>query len=140
MMKIKVKYFDAKKYEADWQQYYKDEQHIHSNQLNKKNLHRLISPTDKGISSYLKDVEIETEKFVKHNLPKQKAFLFDSIIEIDNDYLYQDKLGYYNSHINTLRVVNKYYKKYGNPNVVDLKNGIFGQVERQLKLNQIIDE
>ena len=131
-MIIKVKYFDAKKYEADWQQYYKDEQHIHSN--------RLISPTDKGISSYLKDVEIETEKFVKHNLPKQKASLFDSIIEIDNDYLYQDKLGYYNSHINTLRVINKYYKKYGNTNLVDLKNGIFGQIERQLKLNQIIDE
>lgn len=129
-MKVKVKYFDAKKYEADWQQYYKDEQHIHSN--------RLISPTDKGISSYLKDVEIETEKFTTKNLD-EKSLVFDYIIEIDNDYLYHGT-GYLISHINTLRVINKYYEKYGNPNLVDLKNGILGQIERQLKLNQIIDE
>ena len=129
-MIIKVKYFDAQKYEADWQQYYKDEQHIHSN--------RLISPTDKGISPYLKDVEIETEKFTTKNLDKN-PLIFDYIVEIDNDYLYHGT-GYLISHINTLRVVNKYYKKYGNPNLVDLKNGIFGQIERQLKLNQIIDE
>lgn len=130
MMKIKVKYFDAQKYEADWQQYYKDEQHIHSN--------RLISPTDKGISSYLKDVEIETEKFTTKNLD-EKSLVFDYIVEIDNDYLYHGT-GYLISHINTLRVINKYYEKYGNPNLVDLKNGILGQIERQLKLNQIIDE
>lgn len=129
-MIIKVKYFDAKKYEADWQQYYKDEQHIHSN--------RLISPTDKGISSYLKDVEIETEKFTTKNLD-EKSLVFDYIVEIDNDYLYHGT-GYLISHINTLRVINKYYEKYGNPNLVDLKNGILGQIERQLKLNQIIDE
>lgn len=129
-MKVKVKYFDAKKYEADWQQYYKDEQHIHSN--------RLISPTDKGISSYLKDVEIETEKFTTKNLD-EKSLVFDYIVEIDNDYLYHGT-GYLISHINTLRVINKYYEKYGNPNLVDLKNGILGQIERQLKLNQIIDE
>lgn len=101
-MIIKVKYFDAKKYEADWQQYYKDEQHIHSN--------RLISPTDKGISSYLKDVEIETEKFTTKNLD-EKSLVFDYIVEIDNDYLYHGT-GYLISHINTLRVINKYYKKY----------------------------
>jgi len=129
-MIIKVKYFDAKKYEADWQQYYKDEQHIHSN--------RLISPTDKGISSYLKDVEIETEKFTTKNLD-EKSLIFDYIVEIDNDYLYHGT-GYLISHINTLRVINKYYEKYGNPNLVDLKNGILGQIERQLKLNQILDE
>lgn len=129
-MIIKVKYFDAKKYEADWQQYYKDEQHIHSN--------RLISPTDKGISPYLKDVEIETEKFTTKNLD-EKSLAFDYFVEIDNDYLYHGT-GYLISHINTLRVINKYYEKYGNPNLVDLKNGILGQIERQLKLNQIIDE
>lgn len=129
-MKVKVKYFDAKKYEEDWQQYYKDEQHIHSN--------RLISPTDKGISSYLKDVEIETEKFTTKNLD-EKSLVFDYIVEIDNDYLYHGT-GYLISHINTLRVINKYYEKYGNPNLVDLKNGILGQIERQLKLNQIIYE
>lgn len=127
-MKVKVKYFDAKKYEADWQQYYKDEQHIHSN--------RLISPTDKGISSYLKDVEIETAHWI---IVVEKSLVFDYIVEIDNDYLYHGT-GYLISHINTLRVINKYYEKYGNPNLVDLKNGILGQIERQLKLNQILDE
>ena len=133
-MIVKVKYFDIEKYEAEWQKYYKDEETIHTN--------RLMSPTDKGFSPYLKDVEIKTEKFVKHkDLFKQPA-VFDYIVEIDNDYLYHDQIvGYYISHINTLRVANKYYTKYKNlSNLVDLTNCVFGQIERELKLKTIIDD
>lgn len=83
-------------------------------------------------------LKLKLKNLQKKNLD-EKSLAFDYFVEIDNDYLYHGT-GYLISHINTLRVVNKYYKKYGNPNLVDLKNGILGQIERQLKLNQIIDE
>lgn len=132
-MIVKVKYFDIEKYEGDWKQYYKDEETIHSN--------RLISPTDKGFAPYLKDVEVETEKFIKGLIEHTSASVFDHIVEIDNDYLYHDNVGYYYiSHIHTLRVLNDYYTRYKNHNIVDLTNGVFGQIERELKLKTIIDD
>jgi hypothetical protein len=131
-MIVKVKYFDIEKYEAEWQKYYKDEETIHTN--------RLMSPNDKGFTPYLKEFEIETEIFIKQDLI-DKPSVFDYIVEIDNDYLYHDSVGYYISHINTLRVTNKYYTKYKNlSNLVDLTNGVFGQIERELKLKTIIDD
>lgn len=139
-MIVKVKYFDIEKYETEWEKY------LSTNQvrwIGKKMIRNLtLSPTDKGFSPYLKDVEIKTEKFVKHkDLFKQPA-VFDYIVEIDNDYLYHDQIvGYYISHINTLRVTNKYYTKYKNlSHLVDLSDGVFGQIERELKLKTIIDD
>jgi hypothetical protein len=131
-MIVKVKYFDIEKYEGDWKQYYKDEETIHTN--------RLMSPTDKGFTSYLKEVEIETEKFIK--IWHTDNVVFDHIVEIDNDYLYHDNVGYfYISHIHTLRVLNDYYTKYKNhKNLLDLTNGLFGQIERELKLKTIIND
>jgi hypothetical protein len=147
MKVVKVKYFDIEKYEADWKQYYKYEETIHTN--------RLISPNDKGFFPYLKDVEVETEKFIKsliehtgsiiseiivdNQLYTTSASVFDHIVEIDNDYLYHDNVGYfYISHIHTLRVLNDYYTRYKNYNTVDL-NGLYGQIERELKLKTIIE-
>jgi hypothetical protein len=133
-MIVKVKYFDIEKYEADWQKYYKDEETIHTN--------RLMSPTDKGFSPYLKEVEIETEIFIKQDLTNKQPSVFNQIVEIDNDYLYHDNVGYYYiSHIHTLRVLNEYYTKYKNiSSLVDLTNGLFAQIERELKLKTIIDD
>jgi len=132
-MIVKVKYFDIEKYEAEWQKYYKDEETIHTN--------RLISPTDKGFTPYLKDVEVETEIFIKQDLTDKKPSVFDHIVETDNDYLYHDNVGYYYiSHIHTLRVLNDYYTRYKNHNIVDLTNGVFAQIERELKLKTIIDD
>ena len=130
-MILKVNYFNIEKYEYDWQQYYKDEKTIHTN--------RLISPTDKGFIPYLKEVEIETEIFIKGDLI-DKPSVFDYIVEIDNDYLYHDNVGYY-SHIHTLRVLNDYYIKYKNlSNLAYLSNGLFAQIERELKLKTIIND
>ncbi len=131
-MIVKVKYFDIEKYESEWEKYYKDEKTIHTN--------RLLSPTDKGFTSYLKEVEIETEKFIK--IWHTDNVVFDHIVEIDNDYLYHDNVGYfYISHIHTLRVLNDYYTKYKNhKNLLDLTNGLFGQIERELKLKTIIND
>ncbi len=133
-MIVKVKYFDIEKYEAEWQKYYKDEETIHTN--------RLMSPTDKGFTPYLKEVEIETEIFVKQDLTNKQPSVFNQIVEIDNDYLYHDNVGYYYiSHIHTLRVLNEYYTKYKNiSSLVDLTNGLFAQIERELKLKTIIDD
>lgn len=132
-MIVKVKYFDIEKYEAEWQKYYKDEETIHTN--------RLMSPTDKGFTPYLKEVEIETEKFTKVLIEHTSVSVFDHIVEIDNDYLYHDNVGYYYiSHIHTLRVLNDYYTRYKNHNIVDLTDGVFGQIERELKLKTIIDD
>lgn len=132
-MIVKVKYFDIEKYEADWQKYYKDEETIHTN--------RLMSPTDKGFTPYLKEVEIETEIFIKQDLTNKQPSVFDHIVEIDNDYLYHDNVGYYYiSHIHTLRVLNDYYTRYNNHNIVDLTNGLFAQIERELKLKTIIND
>jgi hypothetical protein len=133
-MIVKVKYFDIEKYEAEWQKYYKDEETIHTN--------RLMSPTDKGFSPYLKEVEIETEIFIKQDLTNKQPSVFNQIVEIDNDYLYHDNVGYYYiSHIHTLRVLNEYYTKYKNlSNLVDLTNGLFAQIERELKLKTIIND
>ena len=132
-MIVKVKYFDIEKYEAEWQKYYKDEETIHTN--------RLMSPTDKGFTPYLKEVEIETEKFIKNDYIIEYPSVFDHIVEIDNDYLYHDNVGHYISHIHTLRVLNEYYTKYKNlSHLVDLSDGVFGQIERELKLKTIIDD
>jgi len=132
-MIVKVKYFDIEKYEAEWQKYYKDEETIHTN--------RLMSPTDKGFTPYLKEVEIETEKFIKDLIGHTSVSVFDHIVEIDNDYLYHDNVGYYYiSHIHTLRVLNDYYTRYKNHNIVDLTNGVFAQIERELKLKTIIND
>jgi hypothetical protein len=132
-MILKVKYFDIEKYEAEWQKYYKDEETIHTN--------RLMSPTDKGFTPYLKEVEIETEKFIKDLIGHTSVSVFDHIVEIDNDYLYHDNVGYfYISHIHTLRVLNDYYTRYKNHNIVDLTNGVFAQIERELKLKTIIND
>lgn len=132
-MIVKVKYFDIEKYEAEWQKYYKDEETIHTN--------RLMSPTDKGFTPYLKEIEIETEKFIKVLIEHTSVSVFDHIVEIDNDYLYHDNVGYYYiSHIHTLRILNDYYTRYKNHNIVDLTDGVFGQIERELKLKTIIDD
>jgi len=138
-MIVKVKYFDIEKYEAEWQKYYKDEESIHTN--------RLMSPTDKGFTPYLKEVEIETENFIKiwhttwEYLGENSLSVFDHIVEIDNDYLYHDNVGYYYiSHIHTLRVLNDYYTRYKNHNIVDLTNGVFAQIKRELKLKTIIND
>jgi hypothetical protein len=144
MKVVKVKYFDVEKYEADWKQYYKYEETIHTN--------RLISPNDKGFFPYLKDVEVETEKFIKSLIEHTGSTkiivdnqlyttsVFDHIVEIDNDYLYHDNVGYfYISHIHTLRVLNDYYTRYKNHNTTDLTIGVFGQIERELKLKTIIE-
>jgi hypothetical protein len=40
--------------------------------------------------------------------------LYLTTLEIDNDYLYHDRVGHYISHIHTLRVLNEYYTKYKN--------------------------
>lgn len=132
-MIVKVKYFDIEKYEAEWKQYF-------SNQVRwiGKTMTRNLSPTDKGFTPYLKEVEIETEIFVKQDLTN-KPSVFDYIVEIDNDYLYHN-VGHYISHIHTLRVLNDYYTRYKNNNIVDLTNGVFGQIERELKLKTIIDD
>jgi len=140
-MIVKVKYFDIEKYEADWKKYFSTNlvRWIGKNMIRNFNL----SPTDKGFSPYLKEVEVKTEKFIKHkDIAATKISVFDYIVEIDNDYLYHDiAVGYYISHINTLRVTNKYYTKYKNlSNLVDLTNGVFGQIERELKLKTIIDD
>ena len=101
-----------------------------------------MSPTDKGFTPYLKEVEIETEIFVKQDLTNKQPSVFNQIVEIDNDYLYHDNVGYYYiSHIHTLRVLNEYYTKYKNiSSLVDLTNGLFAQIERELKLKTIIDD
>jgi len=136
MIKLNVHYFDFEKYEADWKQYYKDEETIHTN--------RLISPTDKGYVSYIKEVEIETEKFIKHeinDLMNNYSLIFDYIVEVDNDFLYHDDLGNYTSHVFNFRVLNEYYTKYNNTsNLIDFKSGFIGQIERELKLRTIIDD
>jgi len=139
-MIVKVKYFDIEKYEADWEKYFSTN---HVRWIGKKMIRNLtLSPNDKGFSPYLKEVEIETEKFIKNDYIFEYPSVFDYIIEIDNDYLYHDiAVGYYISHINTLRVTNKYYTKYKNlSTLVDLTNGVFGQIERELKLKTIIDD
>ena len=139
-MIVKVKYFDIEKYEGDWKKYFSTNnvRCIAKHMIRNLNL----SPTDRGFSPYLKDVDIKSDKLVIHNnLIKQPA-AFDYIVEIDNDYLYHDQIvGYYISHIHTLRVLNEYYTKYKNlSHLVDLSDGVFGQIERELKLKTIIDD
>lgn len=138
-MIVKVKYFDIEKYEADWEKYFSTN---HVRWIGKKMIRNLtLSPNDKGFSPYLKEVEIETEKFIKNDYIFEYPSVFDYIIEIDNDYLYHDDLGNYISHINALRVLNEYYTKYKNiSSLVDLTNGLFAQIERELKLKTIIDD
>ncbi len=150
-MTIKAKYFDIEKYEADWVKFYKDEQTIHSN--------RLLSPNDRGIAPYFKDVEVETEKFIIYDRIVNQPAVFDYVVEIDNDYLYHDhklEIGEYRklvfhsqstdgvpdvyySHLNGLKILNKYYKKYKNPNLVDFNSGIFCKIDRELKLKNILE-
>lgn len=135
-MKIIVKYFDIEKYESDWKKYL-------SNRVRWIGITmiRNLSPTDRGFSPYLKDVEIETEKFIKNDYILEYPSVFDHIVEIDNDYLYHDRVGHYISHIHTLRVLNEYYTKYKNlSHLVDISDGVFGQIERELKLKTIIDD
>jgi len=139
-MIVKVKYFDIEKYETEWKKY------LSTNQvrwIGKKMIRNLtLSPNDKGFSPYLKEVEIETEKFIKNDYILEYPSVFDHIVEIDNDYLYHDNVVYYYiSHIHTLRVLNEYYTKYKNlSSLVDLSDGVFGQIERELKLKTIIDD
>jgi len=138
MRKLKVHYFDFEKYEDDWKQYLK------TNQVrwlgNKMLRNPFLSPNDKGYSPYIKEVEIETEKFIRHEI-NQQSLVFDYIVEIDNDFLYHDELGNYTSHINNFRVLNEYYTKYNNTsNLIDFKSGFIGQIERELKLRTIIND
>lgn len=151
-MTIKIKYFDIEKYEADWVKFYKDEQTIHSN--------RLLSPNDRVIATYFKDVEVETEKFIIYDRLVNQPAVFDYVVEIDNDYLYHDhklEIGEYRkyrklhsqstdgvpdvyySHLNGLKTLNKYYKKYKNPNLVNFNSGIFCKIDRELKLKNILE-
>ncbi len=138
-MILKVKYFDIEKYETEWKKYFSTNQ---VRWIGKKMIRNLtLSPTDKGFGPYLKEVEIETEKFIKNDYILEYPSVFDHIVEIDNDYLYHDNVGHYISHIHTLRVLNEYYTKYKNlSHLVDLSDGVFAQIERELKLKTIIND
>jgi hypothetical protein len=132
--KVIVSYFDVDKYQKDCIKYHEDEKIIHTN--------RLISPTEKGWGPYLRDVEIETDKFKIYDDLIEDQSPFSYVVETDDDYLYHEKLNgksMFMSHIHTFRVANYYFKKYGNPNIINLSEGVFEQIERDLKIKQIIE-
>lgn len=129
MQKVIVKYFDSIKYEEDWYQYYEDEKTIHSN--------RLISPTDLGFSSYLKNVEVETEKYIVTEIENDNLRVMVKSIEIDDDYLYVDIIGVIYSHIHTFRKGNELYKKYKVENPLVVMDKYILQIDRDLKLKTL---
>jgi hypothetical protein len=124
MQKIIVSYFDGIKYEKEWISYLD----INSN-IN-------FSPSDFGFSSYLKLVEVETQKYILTDINDDKASVLVNYIEIDNDYLYVDLYGVIYSHINTFEIGNLLYKKYKCDPLVDFNKYIIKN-NRDLKLKNL---
>ena len=127
-MKVKVRYFDYKKYEEVWE--------IYSN----SKLTPLRHPRDYSFSEYTHEIEIETESFIINPIENSQS-RFDQLIEIDGDYLYRDKYfkeNTYYSHINTLRLANEYYIKWLGWELITFTDRFFSSIERDLKLKSIL--